>query len=264
MALAGDKKVVVAIEPQLDRPLKLLRGQAGPDRHVSGLRFLAPETAAHAAALHRHAVAVDAQGMGDPVLHLARVLGARMHQILALLLRQGVGDLTLEVKVLLSTDLQAAAEPVRGTLDPGFRLAAPHRDGGQHLATLGQRLAHCQDGRQRLDVEPNAACSLARLHHAVGHHQCDDLADVLDLVAREDGLVMGVGGQQPIAGNVGGPHQADHARHGQGSAAVQAQKPAMGHARHHRRRIKRALELGHVIYIRGQALHLRPRAFVRV
>jgi hypothetical protein len=46
------------------------------------------------------------------VLHLARVLGAGIHQPLVLLLRQHIGDLAFEVEVFLAADLECAFERV--------------------------------------------------------------------------------------------------------------------------------------------------------
>ena len=87
MALAGDQEVVVAVQPELDRAGELVRRQRGPDRDLAGLGFLAAEAAAHAPAHHLDIMVAQAQRAGDGVLHLAWVLGAGMHQPLALLLR---------------------------------------------------------------------------------------------------------------------------------------------------------------------------------
>ena len=76
MAFASDQKVIVPVQPQLDRALEFVRCHGCPHGHVPGLRFLAAKTASHAAALHSHCVVVKAQGMRHPVLHLAGVLRA--------------------------------------------------------------------------------------------------------------------------------------------------------------------------------------------
>jgi hypothetical protein len=148
--------------------------------------------------------------MRHPVLGLARVLGAGIHQPLVLLLGQHVGDLPLQVEVLLAADLELAAEPVRGTRQPGLCVAPAHAHGRQHEALRGQGFAHIQHGRQGLDVQRHRARGLARPHHGVGHDQADDAADVLHRVDGKDGLVMGKSGQDRVAGDVLRQHDAAH------------------------------------------------------
>lgn len=129
VALAGDHEVVVAVQAQLDGAAGLARGQGGPHGQVAGLRFLAAETAAHAPALHAHAVVVQPQGMGHPVLDLARMLGAAVDQPLLLFLRDGVGDLTFEIEVFLAAHLEAATQGVLGALHGLLGFATLHGDG---------------------------------------------------------------------------------------------------------------------------------------
>ena len=113
VALAGDHEVVVAVQAQLDGPAELVRRQRRPHGQVAGLRFLAAKAAAHAPALHAHRVAVDAQRMRHPVLDLSGVLGAGVDQPLPLFLRQGIGDLTLQIEMLLPADFQTPLQAVR-------------------------------------------------------------------------------------------------------------------------------------------------------
>ncbi|OQC05888.1 MAG: hypothetical protein BWX79_02198 [Alphaproteobacteria bacterium ADurb.Bin100] len=178
---------------------------------MAGLGFLAAEAAAHAPALHAHTVVVHAQRMRHPVLGLARVLGAGIHQPLVLLLRQHIGDLAFQVEVLLPADLELAAEPVRRSRQPRLGVAPAHAHGRQHEALRGQRLAHVQHGRQGLYVQRHRAGGLARLHHGVGHHQTDDAADVFHRVDGEDGFIVGKRGQDRVAGDVLRQHDATHA-----------------------------------------------------
>ena len=115
VALAGDHEVVVAVQPQLDRALALARGQRRPHGDMAGLRFLAAEAAAHAPALHRDGVVLQAQRMRHPVLHLARMLGAGIDPPLVLLQRQGVGDLAFQVEMFLAADFELPVQAVRAT-----------------------------------------------------------------------------------------------------------------------------------------------------
>ena len=173
-------------------------------------------------------MAVDAQGVGDPVLHLAGVLGARVHQPLTLLLRDSVGDLAFKVKMLLPSDLERAAQAVGSALDCRIRVAPSHSDRRQHTTLLGQSLTNAQDGGQRLHVELDLPGRFARLHDAAGHDQGHHLPDMLDPFTRQNRLVMRVGGQQRIAGDVICEHHSHHAGHGQGRAAVDATQQTMG------------------------------------
>ena len=149
--------------------------------------------------------------MGHPVLHLARVLGAAVDQPLALLLRQGVGHLALQVKVLLAADFKGAAELVRGARQRSIGITPAHKHRRQHKMLLLQRLAHAQHGRQGVDLQLHQARGAARLHHAVGHHQPHHLAHVLHRALRKHRLVAGKGGQHSVARNIGRQHQAAHA-----------------------------------------------------
>jgi hypothetical protein len=186
--------------------LNLFAAMRGPHGQMAGLGFLAAEAAAHAPAFHAHAVVVDAQRMRHPVLHLARVLGAGIHQPLVLLLGHHVGDLPLQVEVLLAADLELAAAAVRARASPACASPRRTRTGGS--TKLCAANASCTSAPRAAVRCP--ACHLARarpacLHHRVGHHQADDLADVLHRVDGKDGLVMGKRGQDRVAGDVAAP-----------------------------------------------------------
>jgi hypothetical protein len=72
-------------------------------------------------------------------------------------------------------------------------------------------------------------------HHRIGHHQADDLADVLHRVDGKHRLVAGERGQHFVARNIGAVDDVAHAGHGAGCRVVDADEPAMGNVRHHRR-----------------------------
>ncbi len=125
--LAGHGDVLRAVEPQADR----VPGERGPERGDGGqpvrLELLAAEAAAHAQALHGDVVRGQAQHVRHDVLGLGRVLGAGLDEDLAALVDQGQRGLGLQVEVLLPADLEFAAEPVRGRLQSGGRVAAADR-----------------------------------------------------------------------------------------------------------------------------------------
>ena len=263
VALAGDHEVVVAVQPQLDRALELVRGNGGPHSQMAGLGFLAAEAAAHAPAFHAHAVVVDAQRVRHPVLGLARVLGTGVHQPLVLLLRQHVGDLPFKVEVLLPADLELAAQPVRRARQAGLRVAPAHAHRRQHEALRVKRLAHIQHRGQGFDVEAHGAGGLARLHHGVGHHQADDPTDVFHGVDGEDGLIVGKGGQDRVAGDVLRQHHAAHAGQGQRGGRIDTLEAPVGDGREDRRRVQRATDFRDVVHVGGGTGHLRGGALVR-
>ena len=264
MALAGDEEVVVAIQAQLDRAANLARRHGGPHGQVAGLRLLAAEAAAHAAAFHAHGVVVHGQRVRHPVLHLARVLGAGVDEPLPLLLRQRVGDLALEVKMLLPAHLQLAAQAVRRARQRRRGIAAAHEDWGQHVVLLRQRLLHVQHCGQRRGVGAHQARGAARLLDAVGHHQADDLAGVLHTVDGEHRLVVGEGREQLVARNVGRQHHAAYAGQLQRGGRVDAVQVSMGDAREDGGRVQRAAYLGQVVDVAGAARYLGTGALVRV
>ena len=264
VAFAGDHEVVVAVHAQLDGLAELARRQCRPHGHVAALRFFAAKAAAHAPAFHAHRVVVNAQRMRHPVLRLSRVLRAGVHQPLVLLLRQHVGDLPFQVKMFLPADFKTAADGVRRARQCGGGVTAAHGHGWQHKALRSQRFTHCQHGGQGVDVQLYFAGSVARLHHAVRHHQADNLADVLDRVHRKDGLVMHKGGQQRVAGHVGGQHHAAHTGHGQRGCSVHTQQAAVRHVRQDGRGKQRAFDFGNVVDVIDRAGHLRTRALMKM
>ncbi len=140
VAFPRDHEIVVAVQPHLDGAAQVVRRHGRPHRHVAGLRLLAAEAAAHAPAFHLDAVVVQAQRVRHPVLHLAGVLRAAVHQPLALLLWQHIGHLAFEVEVFLSANLELAAHHVCAPrASPAVRVAARHLHRRQHIALRGVR-----------------------------------------------------------------------------------------------------------------------------
>ena len=79
--------------------------------------------------------------MGNPVLGLARVLGAAVNQPLAVVLRQGVGNLPFKVIVLLAANFQLAMQLVRRILHGMGGVTALHLHTGQDFCH-GVALCH--------------------------------------------------------------------------------------------------------------------------
>ena len=262
MALAGDQKIVVAVQAQLDGAFQLLGGHGGPHGQVPGLRFFTAKTTAHASALHAHGMVVQSQRVGDPVLHLAGVLGAAVHHPLVLFLRQHIGHLAFKIEMLLPAHFQRAAQGVGGGSQCCVGIAPTHKHGRQHVAFFFQRLVHAQDGGQGFDGELHFAGGAACLHHRGGENQPDDLTDVLHRVRGKHRLVARKGGQHRVAGNILGQHHVHHAGHGQRGSAVHPQQAPMRHGGEDGRCVQRAPHFGHVVDIGGGASDLRTRALV--
>ena len=147
MALAGDHEVVVAVQPQFHRPPQFARGQRRPYRQVPGLRFFPAKAPAHAAADHAHRVQRNVQRMRHPVLHFSGVLGTAVDQPLPVLLRQGVGDLSFQVKVFLPAHVQRSAHDM-GRYGQGLcRIAPAHMHRRQNPVLLCHRVTHAQHCR---------------------------------------------------------------------------------------------------------------------
>ena len=264
MALAGDHEVFVTVQAQFDGPPQLARRYRRPHGQVAGLRLFAAKPATHAPTLHTHSVAVDAQGVRHPVLHLSGVLGARLNPPLVLFQRHGVGNLAFEIKMLLPTHFKRPLQPMPGRGQPGGRVAPAHMHRWQYKALGLQRFVHRQHGGQRGDVELHRAHRAPRLHDRLGHDQANHLADVLHRVDGKYGLVVRKGGQPLVAGYVGCQNDAPHARHRQRSVGVHAIQAPVGYRGQNGRGVQGAPDLGQVIDVVRGAGDLRAGAFMEV
>ena len=121
------------------------------------------------------------------------MLGRGMHQQVAVLARQGEGDLAFEIEMLLPADAERGGELVRRGLQRSVGIAA--QDGRRRLdvGLLGQRRLDIEDGLGRLDVEPGALGGGARLIERMGHHHGQRLAGMLHLVLGEQRLLLAEG-----------------------------------------------------------------------
>ena len=162
VALAGGDDVDLARQAELHRLAGLGGAERRGRRDPRGVALLAAEAAAQAAHHRGHAIEVAAQHLGADMLDLGRMLGRGMHQEIAVLARQGEGDLAFEIEMLLPADAELGSEPVRRRLQRRVGIAA--QDGRRRLdiGLLGQRRLDIEDRLGRLDVEPGALGGGAR------------------------------------------------------------------------------------------------------
>ena len=114
------------------RPV-LQRAERGERRPLRRLALLAAEAAAHAAHLDGDGVVVQAEHVGDDVLHLARMLGRGIDEHVAVLAGDGERDLAFEIEMLLAADAELAGDlpSARGSISSA---GSPRLEGvvGQH------------------------------------------------------------------------------------------------------------------------------------
>ena len=91
--------------------------------------------------------------MRDDVLHLGRVLRRAVEVDAAVFLRHRVGDLPLEIELLLPADVELAREPARRRGHRGRRIAALQVHRRQHVRLQALRLLRRQHRRQHLVVD---------------------------------------------------------------------------------------------------------------
>ena len=109
--LAGHRDVLLAAEPQPHGSARERGAQGGHRGEAVRLHLLAAEPAAHPQALHGDPVARYAEHVGGDLLGLGGVLGAGLHEHLAVLVDARQAALGLQVEVLLAR--RARARPRR-------------------------------------------------------------------------------------------------------------------------------------------------------
>ena len=139
MAFAGHQHVGIAIEPQLDRSAGLARQYGGSGGDQRGLALLAAESAAHAPALHHHAIGGLFQGVRHDVLDFSGMLRRAVDQHRAVFLRQCDRDVSFQIEMILPTDHHRGSQSPRRLTEAGTWIAAPHRMTGQNIAFGRQR-----------------------------------------------------------------------------------------------------------------------------
>ncbi len=223
--LAGHRHVVLAGEAEPDRT----PGEGGAERgdrgEAVGLHLLAAEPAAHPQALHGDVVVVEAEHVGDDLLRLRGVLGAALHEDLAVLVDQRQRRVRLEVEVLLPGHLGHAAEDAgragQTTLDVAAgddRLAALEAPGRDRL---GQR----HDRGQRLVVDLHRGRTETGGLERLAEHPADRVADEHHLVGEQRLVVLHPGVVD--ARHVRAGQHPDHAGHRQRGSGVEPGHPGV-------------------------------------
>jgi hypothetical protein len=265
VASAGDLEVVVAVQPQLHRPVqppRRHRGHAGEQRR---LRLLAAEAAAHAPALHLHLVRVQAQRVRHQVLHLAGVLRRTAELQPVVLGRQRVGDLAFEVEVLLAAELERSRQLVRRAVDRRARIAAPHVHRRHHVLLRRMRLLRRQHERMRLAADDllGDGGGAARLVACSGDHREHRLAEVAQLAVGQDGVILDQRAAFVVAGDLCRGEDIHHPRHRAQAPEVDAEQPAVGQRRQAERGMQGAGGLGNVVGVGRAAGDVQVRRLVR-
>ena len=249
MAFAGGLHVVVARQPQLDRPPRPPgehRGDAGDD---GGLALLAAECAAHPADLDGDGVERHCEKVRDAVLHFGRMLRGAQHVESSIVARRGERDLALEIEVILAAAAHLAAEPVRRAGKRGGGVAAHDGLRRRHVGFARNGVFDGENGGQRLVVDRHEFCSSARLvqrRRRDSHHR---LADILGYGRGKQRLVAADRRDVVLAQNVGRDDRRRDAGYGQRPADVDAQDARVRVRAQHQRDLERARHIRHVVDI---------------
>ena len=265
MAAAGDQKIVVPVQAQLDRAAQPDRRECRHAGEQRRLGLLAAKAAAHASALHLHLIRLPAQRAGHQLLHLAGVLGRAMNQQRLVLLWQGVADLAFQVELLLPADGPFAAQPVRGGRQRGRRIAAAQVHRRQHVLLSGVGGQRGQDRRQHF----NRQCLPGQRRRATRQLAlgCDDgehrLPQIAQLALGQDRVVVQQRAAVVFAGEVGGGVDGDDAGLPLQQFKVDGQQAAMRHRRQTQRCVQGAGGLGDVVDVGRLTADMQGGGFVR-
>ncbi len=166
--------------------------------------------------------------------------------------------------MLLAAHFERAVQGVRRAGQCPGHITAAHAHWRQHKTLRYQGRAHVQDGGQGFNVRHHQPGCTACQHHAVGHHQANDLTHVLHRVLCQYGFIAGKGGQHFAAWHVCGQHHGVHTGQGQRGLSVDTQQLAVGHSGQDGCRIQRAAQFRDVVDVSGGTGNLGCRTFVWV
>ena len=253
--LAGDDHVVVAVGPELHRPLQLAGGERRDAGEEIGLGLLAAEPAAHAPHLDGDGMGGDAQHLRHHVLHLAGMLrrGEDLHVLL--LAGDGERNLAFEVEMILPADRHRALEPARTFRQRG-RDIAPFE-----LERVGHQRAAGRTGRRDIEHRRGLLIDRLRQHRRLPRrrarlrdHGEERLAVMQDRLRREDRLVMAMRrGDVVGARNIGRRQHRDHAGRRQHGREIERHQPPMGDAAETKIGVQQPLRRSDVVDIDGFA-----------
>ena len=262
MTLAGDGHVVVPVQPQLHRTPGLGGGDGGDGGKQRRRGLLAAESAPHAPALHHHILGGAAQGLGDDMLHLRRMLGGGLDEHGAVFPGAGQGDLPLQIEMILSAHPQPPPQAARGLSDGLLRLAADEGLGRQHERPLGHGAVNVQDGGQRLILDPGQARRLPRGPRRIRQHREHGLPHILHQVRGENGVVLQDGAVIVDPRHILRRDRRRHPRRRQHGRQVQTLYPPMGLSAETHSPMQQALGFRRVIHIQGLPAHMEASALV--
>ena len=174
------------------RPVSV-RTERGDRGEPVGLHLLAAEPAAHPQALHRHPVARHAEHVGGDLLGLGRVLGAGLHEHLAVLVDHRQRAVGLEVEVLLAGEVDLALEHVARPGQGRRGVAALQHRLHALVAHRLDRLDHRHDRGQRLVVDLDLQGASSGGLERLAEHPADGVAVVHDLVGEQRLVVLDPG-----------------------------------------------------------------------
>ncbi len=183
------------------------------------------------------------------MLDLGRMLGRGVDHDVAILARQGEGDLTLEIEVLLSAHAELGAEPMRRALQGAVGIAAQQGRRCLHIGLLGERRLDIEDGLAGFDVDHRALGGVARRIECLGHHHGQRLAGIVDLLESKQRFVLADWCDVVLAGNVPGAKHRDHPRRGRDGCKVELAQPPRSNRAEDQRAMQRASGFGHVVDI---------------
>jgi hypothetical protein len=204
----------------------VIRDERGHHRGDRGLRFLAAEAAAHAFADADDFVMADAEHLGDNGLDFGRVLRRGVDDDLALFAGVGKRGLRLEIKLLLAADVERAAEAVGRGGEDGGCVARGDAARDAEVALLGDRLFEVEERFLFGDVELDCGESASEGFARFGGDQRDGLADVEQVLVREERFVDGEQAVEVVPGDVGDREDGYDAGDGAGGGGIDAvQRP---------------------------------------
>ncbi len=262
VALAGGAHVVVAVEPELDRPARPAGEERRDGRELGRLRLLTAEAAPEPPYLDGDGVGRDPEHARHHLLHLCWMLRRREHAHLAALGRDGERHLALEIEVILSARAQAAGQAMRGRRDSRRRVATDKRPRREHVALGGTRVVDREHGWQLVVLDHRGRDRPTRRLGGRRRDREEHLAGENDGVGREDRITRMDGAHVVRARHVGGRHHYDHVRRRPDGRQVEATEPRVRTVGEPDGGGERAPRLGQVVHVAGFAGDVADRAVV--
>ncbi len=191
VTLAGDHHVIVAIITHPAGPA----GQPGRDRTGAcqrvSLTFLSAESSTHPAHFHPNGMHRDTKRLGNLVLDFRRMLAGAVNHHVAAFLRQRQRSLAFQVEMLLPAELKRAFHDMLGGIYRRRGVAIPpHQRAVLKPAASRERLVHGKKGRQFLIFNSSLPGRAAGGMMTLSRNKKHRLSDIVDLVGREQRLVM--------------------------------------------------------------------------